>query len=94
MSYSIKGKLFSKSAVLQVNDRFKKLEFVLEVQEQNGDTIYTNYIKFQLAQNKCDLINNFSIGQEVELSFNIKGNKYEKAGVTNVINTLDVWKIS
>jgi hypothetical protein len=93
MSLSIKGKLLIKYDAVQVNDKFKKREFVIELIEEINGNSYTNYAKFQCVQNKCDILDRYSEGEEVEVFFNIKGNRWEKDGKVNFITNLDAWQI-
>lgn len=93
MSLEVKGKLIEKYDTQQVSDKFKKREFVLELEEMIGGNLYTNYAKFQLVQNKCDILNPFNIGQLVKVHFNIKGNRWTKDNKTSYVTNLDVWKV-
>lgn len=93
MSLEITGKLLVKYDTNQVSEKFKKREFVLELSEEVNGNIYISYAKMQLVQNKCELLDRFSEGQQVKVSFNIKGNKWEKDGRVNYMTNLDAWKI-
>ena len=93
MSYEITGKLISVSDTQQVSERFKKREFVLETSEEINGNVYTNYAKMQLVQNKCDIIDNYNVGDDIKVNFNIKGNKWERDGNVNYITNLDAWRI-
>lgn len=93
MSYEITGKLIQVNDTQQVNDRFKKREFVLEITDEVNGNIYTNYAKLQLVQNKCEIIDKFNIDDNIKVSFNIKGNKWERDGNVNYITNLDAWRI-
>src|SRR5437763_648642 len=93
MSLEVTGKLHVKYGAQQVSERFKKREFVLELAEEINGNVYTNYAKMQLVQNKCDILDKFNEGDMVKVSFNIKGNKWEKDGKVNFITNLDAWRI-
>jgi hypothetical protein len=95
MSFEIQGKLIAKYDTQQVSDKFKKRGFVLELREEINGNWYTNYAKLQAVQNKCDLLDRFNEGDEVKVTFNIKGNFYEdrKDGQTKYITNLDAWRI-
>lgn len=93
MSLEVTGKLLIKYDTQQVNDRFKKREFVLELAEEINGNVYTNYAKMQLVQQKCDILDRFNEGDNVKVSFNIKGNKWERDGKVNFITNLDAWRI-
>jgi len=93
MSLEVTGKLLAKYDTQQVSERFKKREFVMELAEEINGNVYTNYAKMQLVQNKCEIIDRFNEGDSIKVSFNIKGNKWERDGKVNYITNLDAWKI-
>ena len=93
MAFEITGKVIDISPVNQVSDKFKKREFVIEKKETGGSAVFIDYIKFQLIQDKCDLINESFINEEVKIWFNLKGNKWERDGKINYFTNLDAWKI-
>src|ERR1700744_2830634 len=93
MSLEITGKLLAKYDTQQVSEKFKKREFVLELAEEINGNVYTNYAKMQLVQNKCEIIDRFNEGEIVKVSFNIKGNKWERDGKVNYITNLDAWRV-
>lgn len=93
MSLEVTGKLLVKYDTQQVSDRFKKREFVLELAEEINGNVYTNYAKMQLVQNKCELLDRYNEGDNVKVSFNIKGNRWERDGKVNYITNLDAWKV-
>lgn len=94
MSFELKGKIDHIGEVNQITEKFKKLDFVISVDNQVQDKIYTEHIKFQLVQDKCSLLDGIGIGQEVNVMFNIKGSKSDKNGVVIYFNNLDAWKIA
>ena len=93
MAFEITGKIIDISPVNQVSDKFKKREFVIEKKEAGGAAVFIDYIKFQLIQDKCDLINESFLNEEVKIWFNLKGNKWERDGKINYFTNLDAWKI-
>lgn len=94
MSYEMKGKLVEKFDTVQVSDRFKKREFVLEKREAGaGGREFVDTVKFQLVQDRCDLIDPYNNGEELNVHFNLKGNKWERDGKVNYFTNLDVWRI-
>jgi hypothetical protein len=95
MSFEVTGKLLAKYDTQQVSDKFKKREFVLELAEEINGNIYTNFAKMQLVQNKCEILDRFKEGDQLKVTFNIKGNSYvdRKDGLTKYITNLDAWRI-
>lgn len=93
MAFEITGKVIDISPVNQVSDKFKKREFVIEKKESGGSAVFIDYIKFQLLQDKCDLINESFLNEDVKIMFNVKGNKWERDGKINYFTNLDAWKV-
>lgn len=93
MAFEITGKVIDVQPVNQVNDKFRKREFVIEKKDTGGSAVFIDYIKFQLVQDKCDLINESFLNEEVKIWFNLKGNKWERDGKINYFTNLDAWKI-
>lgn len=94
MSYELSGKLFLKEDEVVVSDRFKKREFVVLKEENNGGQIYSDYVKFQLTQDKCQLLDSCNVEDDVTVKFNIKGNEWEKDGKKSYFNNLNAWSVS
>ena len=69
----IKGKLVEKYETTNVTSSFKKREFVMEYAENPQ---YPEYIKFELIQEKCDQLDSFNVGKELNIAFNLKGRKW------------------
>lgn len=89
----IKAKLLEKydTATFGANG-FKKREFVVEYIENPQ---FPEFIKFELIQDKCDLLDGFSIGQEMNIAFNLKGRKWTNPkGEVVYFNSLQAWKLS
>ncbi|MBO7523404.1 MAG: DUF3127 domain-containing protein [Bacteroidales bacterium] len=93
MAFELTGKVIDIQPIQQVSDKFRKREFVIEKQENSSTAIFVDYVKFQLVQDKCDLINDSFMNTEVKVSFNIKGNKWERDGKVNYFTNLDAWRI-
>ena len=93
MAFEITGKVIEIYPVNQVSDKFRKREFVIEKKESGNTAVFVDYLKFQLVQDKCDLINDSFLQEEVKIWFNLKGNKWERDGKINYFTNLDAWKI-
>ena len=93
MAFEITGKIIDILPVNQVSDKFRKREFVIEKKESGGAAVFIDYIKFQLVQDKCDLINESFLNEDVKIWFNLKGNRWERDGKVNYFTNLDAWKI-
>lgn len=87
----VTGKLLEIKETQQVSDTFKKRMFVLEYLENPQ---YPEYVSFELIQDRCDLLDGFQPGQDVEVSFNLKGRKWvNPEGETKYFNSLQAWRI-
>lgn len=93
MSYEATGKLVAKFDIVQRTETFKTREFVIEKTEDINGRAITNYLKFQCVQDKTALPDRFAMGEEVKVSFNIKGTKWVKDGRENFITNLDAWRM-
>lgn len=79
---------------VHISATFKKRDVVLETSETKGDTTYTELVSFQFIQDKCDLLNNYKVGDSVEVGFNLKGRKWTSPqGEDKYFNTLQAWMI-
>jgi single-strand DNA-binding protein len=86
MSYEVSGKLKVKMETQTFSSGFAKREFVVTTAEQ-----YPQDIKLELVKDKCSLMDKFKVGQEVTVSFNLRGNFYEPKNA--YYNSLQAWKI-
>lgn len=93
MALELIGKLIEKHPVQQVTERFKKREFVLDISEEVNGNTYANYAKLQVVQNRCELLDNYSEGDMLKVTFNVRGNRWERDGKVNYITSLDAWRI-
>lgn len=93
MSFELTGTLIEKFDTQRVSEKFTKREFVIEKKENTGSYEFVDQIKFQLTQDKCELIDSFNTGEEVKVSFNIKGRKWEKGDKVSYFTNLEAWKI-
>ncbi|MVN75462.1 DUF3127 domain-containing protein [Hymenobacter sp. HMF4947] len=89
MAYDVTGRLHEIFDEQQVSEKFRKREFVLEVQEGQ----YPEQIKFQLVQDKTALIDPFKMGDEVKVTFNLRGRGFNKNGQMLYFTNLEAWRI-
>ena len=86
MSFQITGKLHKRFETQSKTDSFQAREFVIVINESN----YPQYIKFQLTQDRCGLIDNYSEGSDIEVHFDLRGREWNEKYFTN----LNAWKIN
>lgn len=88
--YKLTGNIKMISPTVQVSDRFSKREFV--VSDTNG--MYPQDILFQATQDKCAILDTFQNGEQVEVSFNLRGREWTSPqGEVKYFNSLEAWRI-
>ncbi len=85
MSFEIEGKLHKKFETESKTATFQARDFVLLIEDGN----YPQYIKFQLTQDRCGLIDNYNEGDAIKVSFDLRGREWNEKYFTN----LNAWKI-
>ncbi|MDH7446043.1 DUF3127 domain-containing protein [Aquimarina sp. 2201CG14-23] len=71
------------------NNGFRKREIVVTTEEQ-----YPQHIMVEFVQDKCDLLNNFQVGQDVKISINLRGREWvNPQGETKYFNSIQGWRI-
>lgn len=68
---------------------FRKRECVITTSEQ-----YPQDIQIEFVQDKCDLLNNFNVGDTVDVSINLRGREWiNPQGEAKYFNTIQGWRI-
>lgn len=87
---NVKGKILEIFDTQNISNTFKKREFVLEYAENPQ---YPEYIKFEMIQDKCALLDGLNVGDTVNVYFNLKGRKWtDPKGEVKYFNSLQAWK--
>jgi len=69
---------------------FQKRDFVVTTDEQ-----YPQHILMQFAQDKCNLLANYKVGDKVKVDINLRGREWvNPKGETVYFNTIQAWRIS
>ncbi len=88
---NIDGKLIEKFDTQAVSESFKKREFVVEYAENPQ---YPEFIKMELIQNNCQQLDDIQTGEEITISFNLKGRKWtDPKGETKYFTSLQAWRV-
>lgn len=68
---------------------FRKREVVVTTEEQ-----YPQHIMVEFTQDKCDLLNNYTVGEPVKIFINLRGREWvNPQGETKYFNSIQGWKI-
>lgn len=88
----ITGKVHEIGPVQQVTDSFKKRDMIVQYAENPQ---FVEYIRFEATQDRVSLFDELLPGDEVEVSFNLRGKAWtNKDGVTSYFNSLVAWRVS
>ncbi|KGO78930.1 MULTISPECIES: DUF3127 domain-containing protein [Flavobacterium] len=68
---------------------FRKRELVVTTDEQ-----YPQHILVEFTQDKCDLLNSYTVGEPVRVSINLRGREWvNPQGETKYFNSIQAWRI-
>ena len=85
----ITGTLKVKGTEQVVSDKFRKRDFVIT----DASSQYPQHISFQLTQDRCVLLDNYNVGDELIVHFNIRGREWTSPqNEIKYFNTLEAWR--
>ena len=84
MALDITGKLLKVFESEQKTESFKAREFVVETAGE-----YPQFVKFQLTQDRCAIIDNYKEGDDLKVHFDLRGREWQGKYFTN----LNAWKV-
>jgi len=83
------GKVKFIGAEQEVTASFKKRELVVSTEEQ-----YPQFISINFVQDKTELLDRFTVGDEVKVSINLRGREWvNPQGETKYFNDIQGWRI-
>jgi single-strand DNA-binding protein len=85
MAYDLTGKVKVVQDAKTISDKFTVREFVVTVEDGN----YPQDIVLQFVNDKVSLLDTVQVGQEVTVSFDIRGREYNG----RYFNNLNAWKL-
>lgn len=86
----ITGTLKIKNSEVQVSEKFKKREFVIT----ENSSQYPQFLQFQLTQDRCSLLDNYKVGDELKVFFNLRGREWKNPqGEVKYFNSLEAWRL-
>ena len=90
-AFKMKGVVKVIKPTQHVSEKFSKREFVVT---DSSDDKYPQDILFELTQDKTTLLDSVMEGQEVEVSFNLRGREWKSPqGDVKYFNTLNAFKL-
>ena len=71
------------------NNGFRKRGMVITTEEQ-----YPQHVMIEFVQDKCDLLDNYAVGQDISISINLRGREWiNPEGVAKYFNSIQGWRI-
>jgi hypothetical protein len=91
MGIEATGKLHTIFETKEVSARFTKREFVVELADNPK---YPQTVLFQLSGDRCAMLDDLRIGDEVRIEFSLRGREWRSpSGEVKYFNSLDAWKV-
>jgi len=91
MNFQMQGKVHAAFGTEQVTQRFRKREFVLEL---DGESRYPQYVMFQLTGDRCERLDGIEKGDAVAVEFSLRGREWTSPkGEIRYFNSLEVWSV-
>ncbi|MGK0442076.1 MAG: hypothetical protein ACJA0N_001883 [Pseudohongiellaceae bacterium] len=94
-SFELQGQIHSIGDTTEYgNNGFTKREFVIKLTGEGENSAYPNHVALELIKDKCSLMDNYRIGDEITTHFNFSGrlwsgnDKPEKC-----FTSLQAWKV-
>ena len=91
MSNTITGTIKVIGTTSQVSDKFRKREIVIT---DNTNPQYPQHINCQVSQDKCEMLDQYNVGDNITASYNLRGREWTSPqGEVKYFNTIELWKI-
>jgi single-strand DNA-binding protein len=84
MSFEIEGVLVKKYDIENKTSSFQTREFVITT-----EGTYPQFVKFQLTQDKCQIVDSCNEGERIKVFFDLRGREWQGKYFTN----LNAWKV-
>ena len=86
----VTGRIHFVGALRTVSEKFKSKDVVLLTDEK-----FPQYITIQFTQDKTELLTQNNIGEQVEVSINLRGREWKSpTGEIKYFNTIEGWQIN
>ena len=93
-TYSLRGRVHMIWDLDQFSDKFRKREFVVESKATNDRGTFVDYIKMQLTQANCDLLEGVHVGDHVAVRWTLAGRKWGKKGEEKYFTNVEALEIT
>lgn len=95
-SYEVQGVLHSIGDTTEYgNNGFTKREFVMKLSGEDENPRYPNYVAMELIKDNCAMMDNYSVGDEVQAHFNLSGRLWSGNGQgEKCFTSLQAWRVT
>ena len=77
------------------NNGFTKREFVIQLTGPDENSQYPNYVALELIKDKCELMDKYNIGDEIQVMFNLSGRLWSSGDKPEkCFTSLQAWKVA
>ena len=77
------------------NNGFTKREFVIKLTGENENPSYPNYVALELIKDKCAMMDNHSLSDEIQVQFNLSGRLWSSGdNPEKCFTSLQAWRVT
>ncbi len=94
-SFDVQGVLHSIGATTEYGSNgFTKREFVIKLTGEGENPDYPNFVALELIKDKCALMDQYQVGEEVVAHFNLSGRLWNAPGKPEkCFTSLQAWRV-
>ncbi|MBT3833235.1 MAG: DUF3127 domain-containing protein [Gammaproteobacteria bacterium] len=94
-SFEVQGMIHSIGDTTEYgNNGFTKREFVIKLTGENENPTYPNHIALELIKDKCAMMDDHNIGDEIQVQFNLSGRLWSGGGnPEKCFTSLQAWRV-
>src|SRR5512139_572417 len=88
------GKIYDIGKVINVSETFRRRSFVIEYRNPTDGPRWVQHAQFELTKADVLEIDKFKIGDEITVTFEVTGRKYDKLGEEKFFTSLHALKLT
>ena len=94
-SFEVQGQVHSIGDTTEYgNNGFTKREFVIKLTGEGENAAYPNFIALELIKDKCALMDQYQLGDEINVHFNLSGRLWSGNGKPEkCFTSLQAWRV-
>ena len=94
-SFEIQGEIHSIGDTTEYGSNgFTKREFVIKLTGERENSQYPNYVALELIKDRCAILDNFKVGDEITTQFSLSGRLWTPPGKPEkCFTSLQAWSV-